>query len=451
MNKIFLIFILILVTFLTFSSALDNSFTNWDDPKYLTQNKRVHVLSLETVSDLFTRTKIIYHHYIPLTLLSFSIEHHFFGLNPKVFIFNNIILHCINVILVFWFIFLLVRRVDVAFLTSVLFAVHPMRVESVAWIVERKDVLFTLFYLGALISYSYGIKNAKKINGCYLITFVLFLCSLLSKPAAVTLPLVLLLLDYYFKRKNTVYLFVEKIPFFILSIIFGLIAMGQARPEWVSLYSRIDRIMLGSYSFIAYIVKLFMPVKLSCFYPVPLKVEGSFPPIFSLAPFGFVVLLVLILLFFRKSRKVMFGALFYFLTIFPMTFIGASTALMADRYTYLPYTGIFFMISAGVCFLTSRILPRRIIIRLSVKIVIFCLLILLSLVTFERCKVWKNGMTLWNDVIAKYPDVVAAYINRGNEYGKKGEFDLAISDYNKALNIDPHKLTAYTSRGYVYY
>ncbi|MBU1996923.1 MAG: tetratricopeptide repeat protein, partial [Candidatus Omnitrophica bacterium] len=441
-----------------FSAALDNGFTNWDDAKYLTQNKRVQVLTFESVSDLFTRTKIGYHHYVPLTLLSFSIEHHIFGFDPRVFILNNILLHCINVLLVLWFVSLLCKRFDIAFVTAVLFALHPMHVESVAWIVERKDVLYTLFYLGSMISYIYGIKREQNRNSFYAISLLLFLCSLFSKPAAVTLPMVLLLVDFYFHGnfydldwKKIFSSLGNKIPFFMLSGLFVFVALGQQKVGLFDIYSRMERVMIGSYGFIYYVVKLFLPLGLSCFYPVPAKVNNSLPILFSIAPAALSVVLCALVFMFRKKGEVLFGLLFYFVTIALVTFIGASTALISDRYTYVPSVGVFLIVSYFVCNLVSKELIKNIAVRFSAKFLIFCFFVMLAIMTFDRCKVWKNGITLWSDVISKYDDVPTAYVNRGNEYGMNKEYDLALADYNKALELEPRNLVALTSRGYLFY
>lgn len=456
MNKVFLIVLLVLATFFSFSSALNNGFTNWDDAKYLTQNKRVQGLSIDSVADLFTRTKIGYHHYIPLTLLSFSIEDHFFGLDPKIFILNNILLHCINVLLVLWFVYLMFQRFDIAFMTAVLFAVHPMHVESVAWIVERKDVLYAMFYLGALISYVHGMKGEHKKTNFYTISLLFFFFSLLSKPAAVTLPLVLLLIDLCFysgpyDHKKMLRAFVHKIPFLILSGSFVFIALGQQKPGLFDIYSRAERIMIGSYSFIAYVVKLFLPVGLSCFYPVPDKINNSLPFLFHIAPVFLFFVLSFLIIVFRNKKELLFGLLFYCSTIFLVTFVGASTALMADRYTYIPSIGIFLIFSFVVCHLGSSKLARNFTQRSLAKTAISLVFVVLAIMTYERCKVWKNGITLWSDVISKYENVPNAYASRGNEYGMSKEYDLALSDYNKALELEPRNLVALTSRGYLFY
>ena len=458
MNRSVLIVVLVLATFFFYSSALDNGFTNWDDPKYLTQNKRVQVLSFESIADLFTRTKIGYHHYIPLTLLSFAIENHFFGLDPKIFILNNILLHCVNVLLVLWFVFLLLKRFDIAFMTAALFAVHPVHVESVAWIVERKDVLYTLFYLGSIISFIYSAKREQKKNSFYSLSLLLFLFSLFSKPAAVTLPIVLLLIDLYFH--GDIYVFdwkkmagalFNKIPFFILSGIFVLIAFGQQKPGLFDIYSRLEHIMIGSYGFMFYVVKLIMPSGLSCFYPVPAKINNSLPILFSIAPAVLVAAVFSLAFVFRKKRELLFGLLFYCVTISLVTFFGASTALASDRYTYVPSIGVFLIASYLVCHLVSHESIKNMAVRLSLKFLISCFFVVLAIMTFDRCKIWENGITLWSDVISKYDNVIEAYVNRGNEYGRNKEYDLALEDYKKALELEPSNLTALTSRGYLFY
>lgn len=379
------------------------------------------------------------------------------GLDPKVFILNNILLHCINVMLVLWFIVLLCGRFDIAFITAVLFAVHPIHVESVVWIVERKDVLYTFFYLGSMVSYIYGIRVKKKANTFYALSLFLFLGSLLSKPAAVTLPVVLLLIDFYYRDdrrfggNKAVHALIHKIPFFMLSGVFALIGLGQKREGLFDIYSHVERIMVGSYALMVYVVKLFAPLGLSCFYPMPDKVNNSLPVLFVVSPFVLLFVLCFFVYIFRKKRELLFGLLFYCSTMFLVTFMGASTALMADRYMYVPSIGIFFILAYCVCHLIGYESIKKVALRIYAKVFISILFVILAFMTFERCKVWKNGITLWSDVISKYDNVEAAYVNRGNEYGRSGQYDLALADYEKALALAPNSLLSLTSRGYLFY
>ena len=205
-------------TFLLYFRVISFEFINWDDNAYIYQNKDIKELTISSISKLFSSFYLGM--YQPLTMLSFSLEYSFFGLNPSIFHADNLILHLFNVCLVFIFIRNLTGNSLSSFIVSLFFGIHPLHVESVAWISERKDVLYTFFYLLGLISYIQYLK--VKETKFWILSIILFILSLLSKSAAVTFPLVLLLLHFYHQRaefnlKNTL---LKVWPFFILSVLF---------------------------------------------------------------------------------------------------------------------------------------------------------------------------------------------------------------------------------------
>jgi len=211
---------ILVITALSYIPSLGNGFVNWDDGKYILGNSLVQDWSPAGIRRMFTQIFIGLHHYHPLTLLSFAFDYNYFGENPAVFHINSLIGHLFNTAIVFWLFYKLVRNIQVAFIVSILFGIHPMHVESVAWISERKDIMYAFFYLLALVQYvNYCQLNyqRKYLNRCLL----LFVLSLLSKPMAVTLPLALLCFDYYFHRKWNWPIVKEKILFFVLSLSFG--------------------------------------------------------------------------------------------------------------------------------------------------------------------------------------------------------------------------------------
>ena len=187
-------FLIIIVTLISFYPSLKNDFTNWDDNLYVTENSTIRSLSptnLKKISTAFFVT-----HYQPVTMFSYLLEYHFFKLNPFNYHLTNLILHLLNCLLVFWVIYLLSASIPVACLTALLFGIHPLQVESVAWISERKNLLYVFFFLGAMISYLYYLGKGKKLK-YFLLCLGLFILALLSKSLAFTFPLVLLLLDYF--------------------------------------------------------------------------------------------------------------------------------------------------------------------------------------------------------------------------------------------------------------
>jgi len=217
--------ILFLVVLVAFSPAFSNQFTNWDDPVYVTDNPLIRSLDWSSIASMFsigTITQI--HHYVPLVLLSYSIEYQLAGPNPAVFHGTNVVLHGIGAILVFWIVFQLSESLSFSLFVALLFAVHPLRVESVAWVTERKDMLSGVTFFGALLAYVFYLRRNKK-KLFLLLSGVLFLCSLLSKAMAMSFPFVMLLVDYLRGRKLDKQSILEKIPFFALSIAFGVLTL----------------------------------------------------------------------------------------------------------------------------------------------------------------------------------------------------------------------------------
>jgi hypothetical protein len=214
---------LLLLTFLVFYNSLHNFFiTNLDDSLYIAAADNLKHLTSADFSTMFGT--FIAGNYHPLAILSLAIDFSFHGQNAFPFHLLNLLFHMANVSLVFWFIYLLLKRAEAAFIVALFFAIHPMHVESVAWISERKDVLYTFFFLASLIAYLLYLKDVK-MYGYYIFSIVLFILSLMSKSAAVSLAPVIVLIDYYSGRKFNWKAIAEKVPFFLLSLLFGILAI----------------------------------------------------------------------------------------------------------------------------------------------------------------------------------------------------------------------------------
>jgi tetratricopeptide (TPR) repeat protein len=430
-----LILILIIV-FGAFYPCLKNGFVNWDDDKYLGETAAAQPFSLAALKDTFTSFSV--GHYQPLTILSYLFDYQFFKLKPFGYHLTNLILHLLNCLLVFWFIYLLSRNLALSFLTSLLFAIHPLRVESVVWISERKDVLYAFFYLSALISYLYYLFKEKN-SKFYLLSLFLFLCSLLSKSMAVTLPLILLLLDYYLKRKPERAVLLDKIPFFILTllssliVVFGIILFGGIRPG--SHYSFLSMLSVASYAIVFYLTKLFLPLKLSCLYPFyNFYYNFQYNPLYLYSILTVILLALIVILSVKYTKKLLFGSAFFLITLLPvLQFIPNSTIIVADRYTYLSSIGIIFILSTLFYWLYSRKLKNPLAKSLLIALIIFIILSL-SILTYNRCKVWKDGITLWSDALKNYPSVTA-YNSRGTMFFKKGQYEKAYDDFIQGIKI----------------
>lgn len=438
---------ILLLTFLAFSPALQNDFTNWDDAAYVLNNPIIYELSFQTIKDMFTTPVVA--HYHPLTTLSFSLNYQVSGTTAFGYILTNILLHLLNVVLVFYFTFWLTKgKVWLTRFVALLFAIHPLHVESVVWISERKDVLYTCFFMGALLAYQQYLVKKKTVF--YGLTLFLFLGSLLAKSAAVVLPLVLLLLDYWYEKKWDKQLILAKIPFFALALLFGVVNVVIQSEEAIGdleQFSLFQRFLFVSYGFVMYIVKLFFPIHLSALYPYP-DVSKSLPFYFYLAPLGVLGLIALFIRF-RQQKVWVFSGLFFLINIIlVLQLIPVGDAIMADRYTYLPYIGLFLLLGYGLDSLLKR--KRKTLIYLGYGAALFYA-ISCTYLTFARTKIWKNSLTLWTNVIEQYPDrLPIAYNNRGNYYRENGDTQKAIEDYTKTIALEPTYYRAYGNRGNLY-
>lgn len=451
-NQRILLFFVLMITFVAFLPTLSNKFIEtWDDGVYVTDNTMITQFNWETVKACFTTQKN--GTYVPIPLLSFALEYKFFGLNPLPYHLNNLLLHLLCTMFVFFILKLLRIPALYAALGALLFGIHPMRVETVAWVTERKDLLFSVFYLGAIITYIKFILSEKGKLKYFLLTILLFIFSLFSKIQAVTLPLTLLLLDYWLDRPLKLKLIWEKIPFFALSLGFGLagyfILQRIGSLDINEKFSFFERILFGLYSLSIYIVKLIAPFKLSAFYPYPIKPGGTMPILYYLSPIFLLGIAVLVYLSVRKTRAVVFGTLFFlFNVMFLLQIVGAGQAYQADRFTYIPYLGIFFL----AAWAAHRYATRNKSGQIMVTGLALVLIIFFFSNTYARCKDWKDSTTLWTDVIEKFPGKIpSAYANRASAYRKAKKPDLALEDYNYAISLDKNDGVSRMNRGNIFF
>jgi tetratricopeptide (TPR) repeat protein len=446
-----LLIIILIITFIAFLPSLSNQFIKaWDDNVYITDNPMITHLNWESIKGFFTAPRN--GTYVPVPLISWALEFKLFGLNPFPYHLNNLLIHLLCTSLVFYFFILLRLPVMYAALGALLFGIHPMRVESVAWVTERKDLLFCVFYLGSLIAYIKYILSENRKPMYFLLTLLLFVFSLFSKIQAVSLPLSILLLDYWFDRPLKLKLLWEKIPFFVLSLGFGLAGYFILQHLQVidihDKYIFYDRILLGLYSLSAYIVKLIVPLNLSIYYPYPVDPGESLPVLYYLNPVFLIIIALLIFLTNRKTKAVVFGVLFFlFNVMFLLQFVRAGQAYQADRFTYVSYIGLFFLAAWAAHKLANRNKSDRMVIAgLAVVVTAF-----FFSNTYARCKDWKDSITIWSDVIEKFPSKIpTAYYNRGLAYSNLGQWDKAIADYSNAIGINPKYTDAYSNRGIAY-
>ena len=437
---------ILVVTFLAYLPSLGNDFTNWDDPLFVLKNPLL--TNPDPAAILTTPVASNYH---PLTIWSLVLNYRLSGFDPSSYHWLNLLLHLANTALVFAF----VRRLTggrhwTTVGTSLFFGIQPMHVESVAWIAERKDVLYAFFYLIGLIFY---LQYVRRSSIAWLgAAFAAFVCSVASKPSAAVFPLTLLAIDFFRRRPFRPRLLLEKVPFFAISLVDGLLTLhsqketGAIDPRnWAA---TLPKFVIAGYGTFMYVVKLVAPLHLSAIYPYP---GPQLPAAYFVAFVVVAIALPTLVYLFRRNRAVLFGIAFFFINIIlVLQILTVGEAVMADRYTYLPYMGLFFAIA---WFLDEH--PARGTVAGTAQSVltgVLFLLLPLSLAqTWIRCHVWRNSLTLWNDTIRRYPrQVPDAYCNRGwYYYEKEGRLDAAMADFDRAIAINPNEAKAWLDKGVV--
>jgi protein O-mannosyl-transferase len=479
-----------LLTLIIYLAALQNDFVLWDDSLYVFEN--IHIRLLNSAFFKWAFFDFYGSNWHPLTWISHALDYAVWGLNPLGHHLTNIIFHAVNTFVVVLVMirllesrkeqtmsseapgFLTERTILIAAgITGLLFGLHPVHVESVAWVAERKDLLCALFSLVSIMQYMAYVRTvvnkaafqesfARFTNRHYLFTLVFFILALLSKPMAVTLPVVLLILDWYpFQRIQSFQAFrqavVEKIPFFALSLFSSVITIlaqragGSIRSTEVIPLS--TRVLVGANSLVAYLWKMLWPLDLVPYYPYPEHLSIlSFEYLFAIALVIGITAVCIVLARKQKLWLTVWGI--YVVTLLPVLgIVQVGNQSMADRYMYLPSLGPFLALGLTAAWIWAKVnrLQRwRLVTKASVAGVTALVFAALSFLTFTQIGIWKNSIDLWSYVIRKEPEKVPlAYNNRGLAYGNKGLFKEAIEDLDRAIILNPSYQLAYNNRGTV--
>ncbi len=451
-NEAFLVLFFLTATIACYLPSLGNDFIfTWDDSSYITDNPMIKTLSPESVRLMFSSQ--VGGTYVPLPLLSYAIEYQLWGLDPLPFHVTNLMLHLACTFLVFRILRILNLKIMFAAAAAMIYGIHPMGVESVAWVTERKDLLYGVFYLASLLLYIYYVKATTKKALLFISSLGLFILALFSKIQAVSLPLVLLLVDYYCNRTDWRKLIVEKSPFFMLSLIFGIVGIFVLKSVGAlkinELYTLSERLFFGIYTLSAYFLKFFFPLTLSAFYPYPVTSGNALPLIYYLSPLFIILIGFMVYRTVGKTKAVVFGSLFFLFSVFFMLQIfGAGQGFLADRYVKVPYLGLVFIAGWGMEALQGRLKYGKPLILL----VFAGFSIYFMTLTYQRCGVWKNGETLWTDVIVKYPGRDSRpYACRGLYFRTEKDNDRALSDFNTSLALDHGNSEIMLMRGNIYF
>jgi len=483
-QKLIIYIVLILVTLAVFWQVNQYDFTNFDDQVYVTENN--HIQSGITLASFRWALSTKYFDlWNPLVLLSFMFNYQLYGLNAGGYHLTNLILHILSALLLFWLFNRMTGAIWRSAFVAAFFALHPLHVESVAWIAERKDVLSAFFWMLTLCLYVY--YTEKPVIRRYLPVVFCFVLALMSKPMVVTLPVIMIFLDYWplkrFESRGSVSNLVswqlkEKTPFFILSAILITITLYTPNNPSVKHFPLSSRIANAPVSFVTYLEKTFWPYDLAVFYPFPVQ-----SPLWQVLGSTLLILAVSVAVIIAVKRLpyLFSGWLWYAITLLPVIgIIPVGNNAMADRYHYLPSIGVAIMLAWGIpSLIKSENIRKKILFPVSIATIA-----IMAALAWQQCGYWKNSTELWthalcvtrdnslahnniaydlfekgkikeaidhcNEAIRLVPDYVDAYNNRGIIYDRLGQYQLAIENYNKAIAIKTDYAYAYYNRGIVY-
>ena len=435
-----LLILLAYITVFAFYPAITADFVNLDDFVMVTENPDITSLSFSNVKHIFSSFQ--YKLYHPIVTLSYAVEYCFCKFEPYLYHIDNIFLHILNAFLLFFIIKKLSKSFFVAYIVAILFAIHPIHVEAVAWITARKDTLYSFFFLLSILCY---IKtyDGKYKTSLFVLSLISFILSCLSKPMAVTLPVVLILFDFYdnkLKWNNII----KYIPFFIISVIFAFIAVfahySSEENAIATMFARSVDFIDAQFNYLFYLYKLFVPVNLSCLYP-QFYDHHSMPPNFIFYCIALFYLLILAsILSLKTNKKVFLGFFFFLITLLPSSgILPTGVSPVADRYAYIPYIGLFFIIAEFLFYIYKKNKVSKYAIFLFL-IIIVCVL---SFLTYQRTKLWADNEKLMTEAVNYSPETADhAYLLRGAIYKNQELLDKAEKDLLKSFSIN--KQNAYT-------
>jgi protein O-mannosyl-transferase len=436
--------LLIIITVISFNGVLQNDFITYDDNGYITQN--IHVqkrLTPESIKWAFTTfTECNWH---PLTWLSHMVDVQLFGLNPAAHHFMNLCFHVIATILLFGFLYFATKKIWLSAFVAALFAVHPLHVQSVAWAAERKDILSSSFFFATL--WAYVFYTRRQTVGRYVLILILFTLGLLAKPMLVSLPFMLLLLDYWPLERLTILpraigkLLLEKMPFFILAASSSIITIIAQQRAFTGIPFSM-RIANAIISYCVYIRQLFFPANLAVYYPY------DTPNFISVAACAvlLITITVMVLWIGRRNKYLFTGWLWYIVTLVPVIgILQVGSQAHADRYTYIPFVGLFIMAAWGLNAISNRLKYRK---KTLVPITSIAILLFLSAITWQQVRYWKNDITLFTHALDVTKNNVIAHRKLCDVFEKNNQFDEALRQYQELSKFYPQNDTVQFKIGY---
>jgi hypothetical protein len=484
--------VLTVATLAVFWQVNQHDFISLDDFVYVTENSNIQSgITLDGFRWAFSTIRAEFWH--PLTWLSLMFDYQLHGLNAGGYHLTNLILHIMSALLLFWLFNRMTGAIWRSAFVAALFALHPLHVESVAWIAERKDVLSAFFWMLTLCLYVY--YTEKPVTKRYLLVLLCFACGLMSKSMVVTLPIVMILLDFWplgrlhsqkiwtnlpdfvpvsanHERQKTkskkralknnifpsnvrklsetkiagiipLWQLREKIPFFILSAVFAIITLYAQHKPYAKEFSLGSRIANAPVSFVTYLTKTFWPNDLAVFYPFSDQL-----PAWQVMGAALLILVISVAVIVMVNRLpyLFVGWLWYAIVLLPVIgIVQVGKHAIADRYTYLPLIGIGIMLAWGIPFLINREEIRKKILFPAGVISI----VILSFLTWKQCSYWKNSITLYERALKVTENNDLAHYNLGNALKDQGKMEEALAEYREAVRIRPSSVDAQNNIGII--
>jgi tetratricopeptide (TPR) repeat protein len=415
----------------------------YDDGPLILENNAVLAEGFDRVKIAFS--EFVYGLYHPITSLSFAMNYDLTDGRPGGMHFVNLTYHVLNGLLVYVLINHFAKDRRWSLLGASLFVLHPMHVESVVWLSERKDLLYTFFFLLSLIIYLHW--RLKQSWAWYGLSILVFVLSLLSKSAAVVFPLVLVGYLFFWEKKRELKAYLHSIPYFVLSLVFGVINIrAQETAGFIrdlsADYNILDRIFMFFYSLSYYLSKFFIPLESVPKHFYPIKEGVGLPIEYYLSLIPIAAFIYLIVRWWKQYPQRVFGLMTFFFIILPvLKIIPTGNDMVSDRYSYLPYFGLIL----SACLLLKELKSQKLSLAL---VVVFCLIS--AYFSRSYVSVWENEETLWTSVIQANPKHSVGYTERGRAYVVMAKYEQALNDLSTSLKIDSTNALAWNNRGSCY-
>lgn len=440
--------VLLAITFLVYALSLDNGFVLYDDDIYVLKNPLLLTPSWSGLAGVFTESYLANYH--PLHTLSYLVDRLLFGFDPRGYHCINLLLYASGVLMLYAFLNRAFSDRRLAFLAALIFAVHPVHVESVAWISSRKDVLMLPFLCASAIFHLKHLELNRKISRFYFLGLLFFIGAMLSKQIAITLPILLLAYELLIRRRKWRSAILDKLPYLILGALLAYVAFqAQAGAGAIHPYpggGLYTTALTMSRVFVRYMGMLAAPMDLSVLYPVAASTSLLEARVWASLALLALLLFGVVWAFRRGQPLPAFTLAWFFIALAPVSNIIPLSRIMADRYLFIPSVG--FALFLAWAFLKLRDwsmkleAPRRAIGRGILHSLAVALLLSYAFLSASRVTVWRDDISLWTDTVSKEPGDAVAWLNLGAALGDQGKMEMAGAAFFKALKLRPRSKKA---------